>query len=480
MKICYKYILAFFLIVTLQSNFIVAQGISNNQLSNLISKNASLKNSFIGISVLDIRNGNEILSYNSNKQFIPASTLKILYTLSAIEAKGKDFRFKTSFYYTGKILFDGTLEGDILIFPSGDPTLGSNRFYKNGIETIFTGITKALNKKGIKCIDGNIILVNQKNSYPINGSWTTEDIGNYYAGGSWDLNMNDNEYKIKFKTGQSINDKTKIIDITPHIPFLKIQNYVKTGKAHTGDNSYIYGLPKSFSKVIKGTLPITKENTYNIKGAIPNPPLTFLRLFYQYLDSHNIFVKEIKFTNKDIENKTYIFDIISPPLIKIVKECNGYSINLYSEALAKLLCLKNDHPNEYLRKEEIYSHFLKYDIDFSTTQIVDGCGLSNNNLISPKTMNLFIKTLINKLNLNIVLEILPHAGEDGYAKNIKNKNLWIKSGSINGVQNYSGIMKSTNNSFYIFSIMSNNNHKNKRKNIKNSILNILNYIQEKL
>ncbi len=68
--------------------------------------------------------------------------------------------------------------------------------------------------------------------------------------------------------------------------------------------------------------------------------------------------------------------------------------------------------------------------------------------------------MIDKLGIFTVIDILPKAGVEGYAKKIPIKNLWIKSGSIQGVLNYSGIFRSKTGKYYSFSFMTNNNNEN--------------------
>ncbi len=451
-----KFLYPLFALFYFQTN---AQTITNYRLKQLIENNPRLSKSFVGVSVYDLKNDKEILAYNSTKNFIPASVLKLLYTLSAIESKGKNYKFHTQIAYTGKILFDGTLQGDLIITPSGDPTFGSHRFYKNGYKSIFKIIKDVLAKSGIRCIEGNIILVLDKQSYPVHGSWTTEDIGNYYAGGSWGLNFNENLYKLKFSLGNKVSSPTKILNINPKVPNITLKNNVLAGEKGTGDNSYIYGLPYDFHREIKGTLPLGKK-TFTIKGSIPNPPLSFLRLLGDYFDDNNIYFTDFEIRNNDFQNKTKIHVFESPELFQIVKTCNNWSINLYSESLSQLLCLESNHPADYLYEKEIKMFFKRYKTDFTNAQIVDGCGLSSENHISPKTLTRFIKEMIDELGLFTVIDILPKAGVEGYAKKIPIKNLWIKSGSIQGVLNYSGIFKSKTGKYYSFSFMTNNNNEN--------------------
>ena len=449
--------------------------VKNEILSSL--ENKYLSSSYVGLSVFE--EGHEILGFNSNKNFVPASVLKLFYTLTSIDTKGDDYKFATKFYYTGDILYDGTLEGDLVIIPSGDPTLGSKRFYSEGYKTILKAIGSAVRKKKISCIEGDIILVLSYSSFPVNGSWTYQDIGNYYAGGSFPLNINDNEYTLTFETGDNLDDETKITGIEPPIYGLNIQNFVKTGKKGSGDNAYIYNEPFDYNIIVKGTLPPGKK-AFSIKGAMPNPPETFMYMLGDYFENEDLYFQDLRI-REDVESeKTFLFAINSPPLKDIVKMCNNYSINMYSEALAKLNCRSGIHPNDYLSEKEIETFFKKYVRDSYGLQIVDGCGLSSDNLISPKIMNSFIYLMSQKLGMEKVLDILPKAGVEGYAKNLfaPSEDIWLKSGSISGVLNYSGIVKANNGKYLLFSIFTNNIKSENTKTVKKQILRIINNIKK--
>lgn len=450
-----------------------AQNISNDNIKKLIDNNKYLSTIHTGISLFDLDKKQEVLNYNSEKKFIPASVLKLFYTLAAIDINGENYKFITKFYHNGNILEDGTLEGDILIYPSGDPTFGSSRFYKEGLLTILKRIKNELIKNNISCIDGNIIMVLPNQSFPVHGSWSVEDLGNYYGGGSWPLNFNDNEYKLTFSTKYKEGEQTKIKNINPYIPELEIINYVTVGKIGSGDNAYIYGAPYDLKREVKGTLPAGEQ--YTIRGSIPSPPSSFMKILGNYLTLNNIHYQDIKIYENYYKNKKPIFEIKSPSLLTIVKECNDYSINMYSESISQLLCLKSNHRNEYLTDDEIHSFFSKYNFNIDKINIVDGCGLSPDNRLTPKTMNVYILEIINKIGLEKVIDILPEAGKDGNAKRIKNINnrVWLKSGSINGVLNYSGIIKDKNNKYYIFSIMTNNFLQKDQKFIKKEIFKLI-------
>jgi D-alanyl-D-alanine carboxypeptidase/D-alanyl-D-alanine-endopeptidase (penicillin-binding protein 4) len=88
--------------------------------------------------VKDINAGVVLYKGNESKSMIPASTMKLVTTASALEMLGSDFRFETHIEIDGKIGTDSTLYGNIYIKGGGDPTLGSE----------FAG-----NRKFLNCLD---------------------------------------------------------------------------------------------------------------------------------------------------------------------------------------------------------------------------------------------------------------------------------------------------------------------------------------
>ena len=58
----------------------------------------------------------------------PASTMKMYTSVLALDRFGPDYQFKTSVLREGQLGTDGTLEGNLYLRGSGDPSLAS-RFW---------------------------------------------------------------------------------------------------------------------------------------------------------------------------------------------------------------------------------------------------------------------------------------------------------------------------------------------------------------
>ena len=91
------------------------------------------KHAIISLYVVDTKTGKVVFDKNSQVGLAPASCLKVVTSAAAFELLGKDYRYKTDIGYDGNIE-GNTLNGNLFITASGDPTLGSWRWnsYENG------------------------------------------------------------------------------------------------------------------------------------------------------------------------------------------------------------------------------------------------------------------------------------------------------------------------------------------------------------
>jgi PBP4 family serine-type D-alanyl-D-alanine carboxypeptidase len=85
----------------------------------------------IGMEFLDLDTGVALYARNGASLFVPGSTTKLLTEGAVLHALGPDYRFHTRVYRTGDIAADGTLQGQLVVIPSGDPDI-SGRARKDG------------------------------------------------------------------------------------------------------------------------------------------------------------------------------------------------------------------------------------------------------------------------------------------------------------------------------------------------------------
>jgi len=461
-----------------------AQNAAISLLADEFIEHPVLEDATVAVHIGKLENNESVVDKNANKALVPASTLKILYSLMLLDKFGKDYKLETNFYYSGDILEDGSLEGDLIIKASGDPSFLSGRDGRPGaIQDFFGAVLKRLKKKGIRCIDGDLILLLPYTSYPVCSSWPWEDLGNYYGGGAWGFNFLENSLDVFLDSPAKQGAKCIVEKVEPVIPFLKMGSDVISAHPKSGDQAYVYGDPYTFYRLIQGNIPSGKSS-FRIKASIPNPPVNFAQMFSSYLESNGIYINDYKIKESYERDLRSLGKYKSQALLSIVKNCMDYSINLYSEAFGHLLLQANDLNTEAYPSETIWEKLCaKHGIDDSKVKIVDACGLSPENLIPAREMTAFIGNMENKLGIKLLLETFSGPGSGGsgvsFFKRIKHKNrLWIKSGSIANVHNYAGIYKSLkSNEYYSFCIFTNHNL-NTGKKTKELIQSFLNDLIE--
>src|SRR6201996_190957 len=111
----------------------------------------------VSLTVLDAKTGEKVFTANPNMGLATASTLKTITSITAFNFLGKDFQYQTQFGYNGTIAADGTLNGDLIIKGSGDPTLGSWRYSGHKENEVLSQLVAAIKKAGIKKVNGHVV-----------------------------------------------------------------------------------------------------------------------------------------------------------------------------------------------------------------------------------------------------------------------------------------------------------------------------------
>jgi D-alanyl-D-alanine carboxypeptidase/D-alanyl-D-alanine-endopeptidase (penicillin-binding protein 4) len=412
-----------------------------------------LKYGIAGICVLDAETGKVIFEKNSNTGLAPASTQKVITSIAAFEALGPSFQFQTKIGYTGKIS-GRKLNGDLVVFGSGDPTLGSSRYTATTSDIVLSKIASALKLAGIDTVSGNIITTNKGfDLNPIPEGWIWGDMGNYYGAGVWGLNWNENQYDIFVKTGNTENSSTSVEASQPEGYASIIINDVKSGKPGTGDGSVIYADPFSSSPLIQGKLEPGKSR-FKVSGATPNADEQALVTIKNYLQTQRIFIKGAAITpltafenERTLPNDFTALDTInSPGLDSISYWFLHKSINLYGEALLRYIALaKKGFGSNRNGLEWLDSFYAANKFDTEALHLYDGSGLSPANRITAYALSSVLYFAKGKPWFPYFYDALPEYN-----------GMKLKSGTINRVKSFAGYHTSKGGKKYIVAFMVNN------------------------
>ncbi len=454
-----------------------AQTAFQDEVKTLLQKPA-YKNATVGIVVADATTGERIYELNPDQLMIPASTLKIITTATALEMLGADYRFETKTGVTGAIDETGTLTGDLVIVSGGDPTLGSAFFNQDENKNRFLDewITQ-IKQLGIKEIAGNLVL--DGSHFDIEETpptWVWGDIGNYYGANANAFTVYDNLFTITFRSGKA-GEKTEIIKTEPEIRDLEIENRVLASEINS-DQAYVFGSPMDNKRIIRGTIPKERE-AFAIKAAIPNPA--------QLLGIHLLKALQtagIKVGGTVVEqaggNVKIIYNHLSPTLAEIVKTVNHESVNLFAEQLLLQLSAEKTGVGSREKSIELVQQFWQEKgLDAGSLFMEDGSGLSHFNAISPAFLTSVLVVMKNGENSVSFVESLPKAGDGTLSSFSTDKfpgdALRAKSGSMTRVRCYAGFLKTSSGREVAFTFMFNHfsGSQSKLRNETESLLVVL-------
>ena len=113
-----------------------------------------LKHAISSLYVIDAKTGKVVFEKNSQIGLAGASTQKIFTATAAFDLLGKDFRFKTQLGYSGNIN-NNTLNGNLYVIGSGDPTLGSWRWEQTKDSLVISKWVDEIKKQKIQKINGD-------------------------------------------------------------------------------------------------------------------------------------------------------------------------------------------------------------------------------------------------------------------------------------------------------------------------------------
>ena len=100
------------------------------------------------VNVIDLEHSKSVLAWQADKPVIPASSVKIVTTLAALETLGPAFQWKTGFYHDGTIQ-KGVLKGNLYFVGGGDPRYVAEHLWRD---------VHTLKAMGIRKITGNLIV----------------------------------------------------------------------------------------------------------------------------------------------------------------------------------------------------------------------------------------------------------------------------------------------------------------------------------
>lgn len=400
----------------------------------------NLRNAQFGVCVMDLSTGSTLTGCNIDKSLVPASTMKVVTSASALRTLRPDYRFRTLVKHSGEIDASGVIQGNLIIEGGMDPTLGS--YYFPDLTSFVDTVVTTLRKWNITGIRGQVIAEEQISPIDaVPSKWMDEDIAETYGAGVHSLNYADNLFSLIIDTS---GGRVRITDTVPHIRTLTIDNNMRAGSSRSGRYSPVAHRKKhSDVLVLNGTLRRMNDPIELVTPA-PRPSEGLCADIRETLEAEGIFV-ENQITNYNPEESYVLLDYKSPALEEIVRSLLVRSDNMYAESVLRAVGQrKAGNPSRKASVDAEVEVLEDWGIDLHGMTVYDGSGLSRSNKVTPLMLAKVLRASYLDMASNSKLpSLLPVAGEEGTVKYLLRGtplagHISLKSGSMRGIRCYAG------------------------------------------
>lgn len=457
------------------------QTIDLNEKIEAILTDEKLSGAITGISIRSGETGELLYSHFGETRLRPASNMKILTSIAALETLGADHRFTT------EVLIDGELDGDVLegnvyIKGYGDPTI---------LKEDLDQFAKDLKEHGIHKVKGDLIgddswYDDVRLSQDLN--WSDES--NYTGTQVSALTLSPNkEYNagtviVEVYPGSKVGQKAKVT-ITPETDHVNIVNQTETVSKKAGKKISIEREHGTNTINIEGEIPIDGIHSQSWV-AVWEPTDYVLDIFKKSLEENGIqLMGDSKMQQKAIPKETTVVThkesmTLSELLIPFMKLSNNGHGEILTKEMGKVVYDEGSWDNGLQVIEEVMA---KFEVDTETVLLRDGSGMSHKNMIPANEITELLYQVQQQSWYPIFENYLPIAGEEDrlVGGTLRNRmtdpqlqgNIKAKTGNLTSVSTLSGYVTAKSGEELIFSILINNYLGNDVTSIEDAIVTLL-------
>ena len=407
----------------------------------------------VGISIYDLTDEKPLYTYQADKLSRPASTMKLLTTITALSHPDADDPFKTEVWYQGVIEQD-TLKGDLYVVGGYDPEFD---------DEALDSLVNAVSRFPFSVISGHVYGdVSMKDSIYWGSGWAWDDTPASYQPYLSPLMLNKGLVTVTASPGE--RGHLASLDCVPASSYYTVTNETKSRTPAAGR----FGVSRDWLQngnniVVKGNVEGKRTGMVNIYSSRD----FFMHTFLERLQAKGIQCPvNYAFNELQKDSLSVQIALFETAIQDVINQIMKESDNLNAEALLCRLGAQatgkkhiSDEDGLSVIRKQIKA--LGEDPDYY--KLADGCGLSNYNYISPNLLIAFLKFAYSRTDVfQKLYKALPIGGVDGTLKyRMKRgtpsyKNVHAKTGSFTAINCLAGYLRTTNGHEIAFAIMNQN------------------------
>lgn len=427
----------------------------------------------VAISVYDLTAGKPLYGYQADKLSRPASTMKLLTTITALARPEADEPFRTEVWYRGTIERD-TLQGDVYVIGGFDP-----EFDEEALDSLVAAVARF----PFSVIKGKVYGdVSMKDSLYWGSGWLWDDTPYSFQPYLSPLMLNKGVVKVTATPGER-GDSARL-ECTPVSSYYTLTNKTRSRTPSAGRFRVSRDwLVNGNNIIVTGSVDARRAGTVNIFSSQD----FFMHTFMERLQARGIrCIPTAGAESEAFETvvkpsavaSSYLFgefrrDSLSvrmafyeTPVQDVVKQIMKESDNLNAEAMLCRLGVQSSGKKHVSAEDGLSAVRMlikKLGHNPDRYNLADGCGLSNYNYISPELLVSFLRYAYSRTDVfRKLYKALPIGGVDGTLEfrmkkgTPSHRNVHAKTGSFTAVNCLAGYLKARNGHEIAFAVMNQN------------------------
>lgn len=347
---------------------------------------AKVRNGTWGAMVVSLTNGDTLFAENASGSLVPASTMKLYTTALAFERLGANHRFSTEVLRDGRVLSDGTLEGDLLLRGGGDPAL-SRRFFNGDANGPMRALARQVAAAGIRRVRGDI--VGDDGAFEpkaVPDGWLARYLHASYAARVSALSLNENLLYVVVSPGKG--GAAGAIRLEPATTAYTIVNSTRTTAGGRSARLTVSGATAG-KITVRGTIgALASPQVYVV---VVNEPAQFATgAFMRALTDAGVAIEGKARLGRTPQSAVPVTDIASPALRELAAVMNRESVNHFAELIFRNVARAGD-PRGIGSAEmgnALLRDFMMLRVGGTASDVfaADGSGLSTLDRVTPRSM----------------------------------------------------------------------------------------------
>lgn len=439
-----------------------------------------------GILVHDPATGRDIFGLNAERNFVPASNMKLVTGAVALAELGEAYRYRTELVASGAAPGD-TVAGALVVRGRGDPTL-SARFHDTPFAAL-DALADSVAARGIRRFDDGVVVdATWFSDAPVHFAWFLGNLPSRYAAGTAAFGIEEGTLFVVLHPGPSVGAPARA-EVLPYPGVADVAVRLHTGPADARPRVSSERRMPGDTLVLEGTVPLGAPPDTLVLAA-PDPAMLAARALAGALEARGVRLGAPARVARDTAELRRVLDPdatlspagpvpagrpvgsprgggealvvwTSPPVADIVPAFMRPSQNWIAEQLVKTVGAEREGEGSWAAGIRAHSEYLEQQVglDPSAFFLRDGSGLSNQSLVTPAAVVALLEHARTRPWFGTFRSSLPGPGEAGGTLAGRLAGLEgrvaAKTGTVTHVNGLSGYIVTDDGRELTFSILTN-------------------------